>query len=193
MGMRLKGLGLGEQGPGRGRAAVGSARPLESFAEDRDLDPEAFAAKNGTGFLLGTSAGLREPKSSTTTQLLLDGEDDAPAGRTADLAVVIFPLRPKNPSAGHLVAIGRDPQHDVVIPDISVSRFHAFAKPGDDGVFQIQDTGSTNGTAVNGASVPPRGAGPPTRLKPGDTVRLGQAEFTFADARAVREMVRQAT
>ena len=42
---------------------------------------------------------------------------------------------------------------------------------------------------MNGASVPPRGAGPPTPLKPGDNVRLGQVEFTFTDARALREFV----
>ena len=37
-----------------------------------------------------------------------------------------------------------------------------------------------------------RGAGPPTPLKPGDTVRLGQVEFTFTDAAALREFALQA-
>ena len=90
------------------------------------------------------------------------------------------------------MTIGRESTHDIVIPDPSVSRFHAFAKQGADGEFLLQDAGSTNGTTVNGASVPARGAGSPTRLKPGDTVRLGQLDSTFADARGLREFVLQA-
>jgi hypothetical protein len=45
---------------------------------------------------------------------------------------------------------------------------------------------------VNGVSVPARGAGPPKPVKPGDTVKFGQVEFTFTDARALREYALQA-
>ena len=51
------------------------------------------------------------------------------------------------------------------------------------------DAGSTNGTTVNGVSVPPKGAGAPVDLKTGDSVRLGQMEFTFLEAEALREFV----
>jgi hypothetical protein len=175
----------GKQGP------FGTALTVEELHADAQLAPEEFEARYGNGFLLVTAAGLDSPK-ETTTQLLLDGVDEDPGAHTAGLAVVVYPLRQRDLLGGHLVTIGREKTHDIVIPDPSVSRFHAFAKQDESGAFLLQDAGSTNGTIVNGASVPARGAGPPVRLKPGDTVRLGQLETTFTDARALREFVLQA-
>ena len=85
------------------------------------------------------------------------------------------------------MTVGRAPDSDVVIPDRSISRRHAFLKRGADGAWLILDAGSSNGTTVNGASVLVRGAGRPTSLQPGNTIRLGALEFTFADARGVSE------
>jgi hypothetical protein len=167
--------------------------PLESLAADaRALGPDAFAEKHGNAFLLFTAKRAYSPHGGSSTELLLDG-DDEPAGRTASLAVVVFPLRPKDPAKGSMVTLGRESRQDVVIPDMSVSRFHAFAKPGPDGAPLLQDAGSTNGTTVNGDSVLAAGSGPPRRLKPGDNVRLGHVELTFTDARALREYAARAS
>ena len=105
--------------------------------------------------------------------------------------MVVYPVREKDGSQGHLVTIGRDTGQDVVISDPSISRLHAFAKRGPDGGFLIQDMSSTNGTTVNGVPVPARDAGPAAPVKPGDTVRLGQVEFTFSDARGLQEFAQQ--
>jgi hypothetical protein len=170
-------------------ATLGTAVAIEALLEDaQGLALAAFEARHGAGFLLVTSMGGMDPKATATTQLLLD-VDVEPAARTANLATVVYPLRSKSSAGGELVTIGRETNHDVVIPDMSISRFHAFAKRAANGSFQLQDVGSTNGTAVNGASVPPRGAGPPTAVKPGDTVRLGQLECTFTDAAGLRSFV----
>jgi hypothetical protein len=175
-----------------GKPGAGSARPIEAYHEDAlRLAPAAFAARHGNAFLIGT-APATDVRETTTTQLQLEGVDHEPSAHTASLATVVYPLRPKDGSPGHLVTLGRDPQHDVVIVDPSISRFHAFGKLTEDGAFLLQDTGSTNGTTVNGASVPARGAGPPARVKPGDDVRLGRAEFTFADAAGVCSFARKA-
>ncbi len=169
------------------QSALGSALALDALAGDaRNMPPDAFAQKHGNAFLLFTAKRLDGPESTNSTKLLLDG-DDEPAGRTASLAVVVFPLRPKNTAKGSMITLGRDPKQDVVVPDMSVSRFHAFAKPGPDGALLLQDAGSTNGTTVNGESVLTAAAGPPRRLKPGDNVRLGHVELTFTDARALRD------
>jgi hypothetical protein len=169
----------------------GNAIPIEALAEDaRGLTPEGFEEKFGTGFLMVTAANLNGSRSVTGTELLLDDEGDV-AGQTASLAVVVYPLRPRAETPGHLVMLGRDPSHDVVVPDPSVSRIHAFAKRESNGTFVVQDMGSSNGTTVNGQSVAPRGAGAATLLKPGDTLRMGQVEFTFTDARALREFAIQ--
>jgi pSer/pThr/pTyr-binding forkhead associated (FHA) protein len=82
----------------------------------------------------------------------------------------------------HLVSVGRAPDNDVVIPDRSISRRHAFVKRGAQGGFQMLDAGSSNGTTINGATVYAKGAGPPSTLASGDTVKLGGLEFTFVDA-----------
>ncbi len=134
---------------GGGQASFGTALTIEEIHGDAQLGPEEFEAKYGNGFLLVTAAGLESQK-GTTTQLLLDGVDEDPAAHTAGLAVVVYPLRQRDILGGHLVTIGREQTHDIVIPDPSVSRFHAFAKQGEDGGFLLQDAGSTNGTTVNG-------------------------------------------
>jgi hypothetical protein len=174
--------------------SLGSAIPIESLAADaRSLAPDAFAARHGNGFLLFTAKRLDGPESTNSTKLMLDdgGDDEARDGRTAGLAVVVYPMRSRDPAKGPIVTLGRESKQDVVIPDMSVSRFHAFAKPGPDGAFLLQDAGSTNGTTVNGQSVLSTGAGPPRRLAPGDNVRLGHIELTFTDARALREFAIQ--
>ena len=174
-----------------GQAPFGTALTVEELHGDAKLGPGEFEEKYGNGFLLITAAGPESQK-GTTTRLLLDGIDEDPAEHTAGLAIVVYPLRQRDILGGHLVTIGREPTHDIVIPDPSISRFHAFAKQGADGEFLLQDAGSTNGTTVNGASVPARGAGQPAHLKPGDTVRLGRLESTFTDAAALQAFVLQA-
>lgn len=170
---------------------LGNAMPIEALADDaRSLSPEGFEEKFGTGFLMVTAANLNGNRSVSGTELLLDEESDV-GGQTASLAVVVYPLRPRAETPGHLVMLGRDPGQDVVVPDPSVSRIHAFAKREPNGTFVVQDMGSSNGTTVNGQSVAPRGAGAATLLKPGDTLRMGQVEFTFTDARALREFAIQ--
>ena len=44
------------------------------------------------------------------------------------------------------ISIGRDPDRDIVLPDKSVSRRHAFLKPAEKG-FRIVDNNSSNGVA----------------------------------------------
>ncbi len=165
----------------------GSAQPLESYFQDAgNLPAHAFETQHGGAFLLLSATGLSGPKAVSGTEVVLETEDDQRAA-TADIAVLVFPLRAAPGAPGDLITIGREDRNDTVVPDPSISRFHAFLKRTPDGGSSIQDAGSTNGTTVNGATVLARGAGGPTPLKPGDTVRLGQVEFTFLDAPALQK------
>ena len=65
------------------------------------------------------------------------------------------------------IAIGSDPNNDLVIDEPTVSRRHAELSQRS-GVFQIRDLGSTNGTFVNGARVEA-----PAPIEAGDEIRLG--------------------
>jgi pSer/pThr/pTyr-binding forkhead associated (FHA) protein len=157
-------------------------------ADARELSPERFEDRHGGAFLMLTAAELRSPNGPSMTEVNLAG-DEEPGEHTAGLSLVAFPVRRSERSVGHLVTIGRTANNDLVIPDISVSRFHAFAKEIGDGRFAIQDAGSTNGTTVNGSSVPAQGAGDAVALKSGDNVRIGQMELTFLDLRGMLDFL----
>jgi pSer/pThr/pTyr-binding forkhead associated (FHA) protein len=172
-------------------AQAGSARPLEAYIDDaHKLPPDEFQARYGEGFLLLTAAGLTVPSGPCSTDVKLFDEDGS--AHTANVSTLVYPVRRTERSVVHLLTLGRATNNDVVVRDVSISRFHAFVKRGDDEEFLLQDAGSTNGTAVNGAAVSARGNGPPTALKAGDTVRLGQVEFTFVDTAALRQFVLKA-
>src|SRR4051812_47644351 len=72
-----------------------------------------------------------------------------------------------------LTVIGRRQGSDIVIHDTNVSRMHAQIKR-DGGRLLIEDTNSSNGTIVNDERIER-----PTRLRPGDVIRIGDAVFTF--------------
>jgi pSer/pThr/pTyr-binding forkhead associated (FHA) protein len=165
---------------------AGTAQPLDAFYEDANRLPAPdFASRHGDAFLL-TSTRLQPPSADAFTEVKL--EEDR-MDRTAGIATLVYPVRPSERAAVHLLTLGRTPNNDVVIRDTSVSRFHAYVKPDERGGLLIQDAGSTNGTVVNGQSVPARGNGPAVELKPGDNVRIGQVEFTFVDAAGLRSFV----
>ncbi|HTQ25782.1 MAG TPA: FHA domain-containing protein [Candidatus Binataceae bacterium] len=71
------------------------------------------------------------------------------------------------------VSLGRGEDNDVVIPHASVSRAHARLMRRN-GVFELTDLNSTNGTYVNEQQV--RGS---TRVTSGNQVRLGDVRFVL--------------
>lgn len=71
-----------------------------------------------------------------------------------------------------LVAVGRDPQSDIFLDDITVSRLHAeIARDG--ARYSIRDVGSLNGTYVNRQLVDQG------ELNEGDEVQVGKFKLVF--------------
>ncbi len=153
------------------------------------LSPEEFENRYGSAFLLLSSTGFKQPKSASSTEVLLLDMDEEIGERTAGVSVRVMPIRAAESSRTHLITIGRTAKNDVTIADISVSRFHAFFKRNPAGGFQLHDAGSTNGTIVNESSVCTKEAGPPTDVKSGDSIRFGQVDATFLEADALRSYV----
>jgi hypothetical protein len=179
---------LGNSRPGE-EGQDGSGRSIEIYLADaQSMGAEAFAERHGAAFLILTAAGLKANGSTTSTEVVLLDEDEA-CERTEGVSVLVFPIRRPDGRPAHLITSGRTSDNDIVIPDISISRLHAFFKRDRDGVFVIQDSGSTNGTTVNGSSVATKATGSPTRLQTGDSVRLGQMDLTFLEAGALRDFV----
>ncbi|MEM1416418.1 MAG: FHA domain-containing protein, partial [Myxococcota bacterium] len=77
---------------------------------------------------------------------------------------------------GPRVLIGRRADADVMLPHAAVSATHATLRVDGTG-YVIVDEGSTNGTRVNGAALPP---GRPKPLKSGDRIALGGYELRVA-------------
>jgi pSer/pThr/pTyr-binding forkhead associated (FHA) protein len=86
------------------------------------------------------------------------------------LRFVTGPLAGREVEVTAALVLGRQAT-DLVIDDPQVSRRHASVRPAGDGL-EVTDHGSRNGTWVNGAR-----ADGPTRLAPGDRVRLGETTF----------------
>ena len=168
----------------------GSGVPISALRADaRQMSPEDFEDRHGSDFLMLTAAELRRPAGPSMTVVNLESDDES-SDHTAGLSLLAYPIRRTERSVGHLVTLGRTANNDVVIPDISVSRFHAFAKEAEAGGLVIQDAGSTNGTMVNSDSVPSQGHGPAMELKTGDSVRLGQVEFSYLNVHNLLDFLR---
>jgi pSer/pThr/pTyr-binding forkhead associated (FHA) protein len=72
-----------------------------------------------------------------------------------------------------LATCGRNPDSDIFLDDITVSRRHAEFARAADGSFQIRDVGSLNGVYVNGELVEQ------ARLASGDEVQIGKFKLAY--------------
>jgi len=76
--------------------------------------------------------------------------------------------------AGEKTTLGRHPDSDIFLDDITVSRNHAVLIKKPDG-FYIQDHGSLNGTYVNRVRVETH------KLTDGDQVQVGKYKLTYIE------------
>ena len=102
----------------------------------------------------------------------------------------VFRVRRSQSSRFDFVSVGRNDGNDVVLPDPSVSRFHAFLREMPDGTLQVQDARSANGTFVGGIAVARQGVGPPVTLRSGDSIRFGDVHGNVVDAAGLVELAR---
>ena len=71
-----------------------------------------------------------------------------------------------------VMTVGRTPESDIFLDDVTVSRRHAEFRHGAEG-WSLRDAGSLNGTYVNRSRVDDR------QLKGGDEVQIGKFRFIF--------------
>ncbi len=72
-----------------------------------------------------------------------------------------------------IATIGRSPESEVFLDDVTVSRRHAIVSRMQDKAFHLKDLGSLNGTYVNGYSTIE------VRLSPGDEIQIGKFHMLF--------------
>jgi pSer/pThr/pTyr-binding forkhead associated (FHA) protein len=72
--------------------------------------------------------------------------------------------------------VGRHPESDIFLDDITVSRRHAeFVR--EDGLYRLRDVGSLNGTYLNRERIEDH------ELESGDEVQIGKFKLVFLTAR----------
>ena len=88
-------------------------------------------------------------------------------------------------TASPLIRLGRDSgRSDVVLEDEQVSGRHALLQRSPRGSYVLEDSGSTNGTFVNGERMVELGRPMAVYLAPGDRFRIGASEIEIGEARA---------
>ena len=116
-----------------------------------------------------TLAFVPEPRDEDAADALADVGADGPAlvvraggGRVGESFL----------PQGERTTIGRSPDCEIFLDDVTVSRRHAVLVQRDGGVF-IEDQGSLNGTYVNKRRIES------ARLEEGDEVQIGKYRLTF--------------
>jgi hypothetical protein len=146
---------------------------------------EEFATACPFFFLLTTArferprraqnTGVFSPQDTDTTTHNL-GDSDT---KSASVSPVILAVRKVQASFPSMITVGRTLNNDLVVPDVLVSRFHAFFRPFDDRL-ELSDAGSRNGTWVGQRRLAPKG--PPQIVVLSDSVRFARHEFVLLDA-----------
>jgi hypothetical protein len=141
----------------------------------QNLEAARYCEKCGT-LLIPDDTG------SETTMSMQPGRDEpsaaGPALRTEGMAIIV---RSGGGRAGEAyvlererLTIGRSPDADVFLDDVTVSRRHAVLTRRGRG-FTIEDLGSLNGTFVNRRRVDAK------TLEDGDEVQIGKYKLTFLE------------
>jgi pSer/pThr/pTyr-binding forkhead associated (FHA) protein len=140
-----------------------------------------FVRMHDHAFLVGRVALRRPPRPEQTRAIAAydPTTGDGRAEPTDDAAPLVLAVRKTNDTFPSMITVGRTENNDIAIPDVSVSRFHAFFHHhGKE--LELADAGSRNGTFVGAQQLPSKGAA--MRVSLGDTVRFGHLSFQLLDS-----------
>jgi pSer/pThr/pTyr-binding forkhead associated (FHA) protein len=162
--------------------------PYCSQCGSQNSDNARFCSQCGTP--LAPPASEPAPNDATTTitfgvPATSESEERASLNAADAAAVDALPVGSallvvqRGPGAGSrylldtdLSTVGRHPESDIFLDDITVSRRHVEFRRGD-GTFRVHDVGSLNGTYLNGDRVDD------AELQNGDEVRIGKFRLIF--------------
>jgi pSer/pThr/pTyr-binding forkhead associated (FHA) protein len=112
--------------------------------------------------------GAKGPRREANEEIVLSARITLPEGsRDIDLSFV---------PGGRRVNVGRGTDNDLYLNHTSVSKVHAAVRMDNLGTLLVADTGSTNGTHINGVRIPYGEARP---IAEGDVVAFGEVEVRF--------------
>ena len=173
-----------------GRVSLASLRKL---AQEQEL--EAFTQFVRRPVLVGSaiksgiisSAGTTTDTLNTTQIFEPSKSQGASISASESLKHAIYPMvkgeYPATPRGAFY--IGRINGNDMIMPDYAISKRHAIIDI-EDGAYYIRDTGSTNGTKLNGSRLGKK----PTQLRDKDVISFARYEFTFLYPKSLYHMLR---
>lgn len=146
------------------KTMMGSAPTLNATQTIKPIQCPVCKTFNPTGVMFCIDCGLIFDRALP---------DDAFGAPAVQLPVLVDSSGREHPIRPGTNALGRE--GDIALADSRVSRRHAVVHS-TDGVLEIEDVGSTNGTHVNGTRLDP---GTRLALSSGDVVSLGGVEVTL--------------
>lgn len=146
------------------KTMMGSAPTLNATQTIKPIQCPVCKTFNPTGVMFCIDCGLIFDRALP---------DDAFGAPAVQLPVLVDSSGREHPIRPGTNTLGRE--GDISIADARVSRRHATVHS-TDGQLEIEDTGSTNGTKINGATLD---AGARQPLASGDVVSLGGVEMTL--------------
>jgi pSer/pThr/pTyr-binding forkhead associated (FHA) protein len=151
----------------------------------QNAEDSRFCARCGAALTPGSSGPVAGDQTTTISLTGLDTPEEVPDDLSADLLLESLPVGnallvvQRGPNAGSrflldkdLTTVGRHPDSDIFLDDVTVSRRHAeFSREGDS--FVVRDVGSLNGTYLNRERIES------TPVGSGDEVQVGKFRLLF--------------
>src|SRR6266481_2516586 len=158
----------------RTMAPVKIETEVDIFTKGISVDPtfgefEAELRQQDLERKLGKDA--RDPRKPATEEIPFSARVTI-AGVSRDLDLSFVP-------GGRRVNVGRGTDNDLYLNHTSVSKVHAAVRMDNLGTMLVADTGSTNGTHINGVRIPYGEARP---IEEGDVVAFGEVEVRLRKA-----------
>jgi pSer/pThr/pTyr-binding forkhead associated (FHA) protein len=143
--------------------------PTSQEASQQQPVPPPDATTMSLSAVGSTEAAPQQPAEGTPGRV----DDSTVASLRPDTALLRVD---HGPNAGarflldaEVTTVGRHPQSDIFLDDVTVSRKHAEFVRAEGGGFAVKDVGSLNGTYVNRSRIES-----PTTLQTGDEVQIGK-------------------
>ena len=176
-----------------------SGRPLAEYV-DRLLSEgrEAFRARHHCPVLVGVTAVARDEQSDFHTAIIRPNvlsairaaavsDRSRPTLAVGPLAAEVHEISKKGDRPFHgQIGVGRARNVDVCLPLARLSKYHGYFSELEGGGYAFTDTGSTNGTLVNGTRLERKVT---TQLQDGVEITLGPYRFVFYGPDAFCELV----
>ncbi|MSP63292.1 MAG: FHA domain-containing protein [Myxococcales bacterium] len=103
-----------------------------------------------------------------------------------DARALVLALRKSTGPFPSIITLGRTAHSDLAIPDVTISKVHAYFRV-TDGRVEVTDAGSSNGSWLLGQRLPVQGA--PREVPMGATLLFGRVELALCDAAGCWDLI----